>query len=91
MSTPIRMCIACRTRRAKKELFRITRTPAGIVEFDPLQRKQGRGVYLCRDISCIKKAKAKGLLGRSLKTKVPISIYTELIDYLENKSEIRIS
>ena len=86
MSAPIRMCIACKTRRAKKELIRVTRTPAGIVELDPLQKKEGRGVYLCRNISCIEKARTKGLLGRNLKTQVPISIYRELIDYLENKS-----
>jgi len=86
MGAPIRMCIACKTKRAKRELLRITRTPAGIIEFDPQQKKEGRGVYLCQNLSCIEKAKARGLIGRSLKTQVPISIYTELIGYLENKS-----
>jgi len=83
MNTPIRMCIACKTKRAKRELLRITRTPAGIVEFNPQQKKEGRGVYLCQNLSCIEKAKASGLIGGRLKTQVPISIYAELISYLE--------
>ncbi len=54
--SPQRTCIACRTKRAKNELLRVTRTPAGDVELDLEQAKPGRGAYVCRDEACVTRA-----------------------------------
>ncbi|RIH82301.1 hypothetical protein Mlute_02537 [Meiothermus luteus] len=45
---PIRQCVACRTRRPKRELLRIVLGEAGPV-IDPTGRRPGRGAYVCPD------------------------------------------
>jgi len=57
--TPIRTCVACKTKRAKVELVRITKTGAGEVAVGQLE---GRGVYLCPSKGCIEKALRKRLI-----------------------------
>ncbi len=76
--TTERMCCACGTRREKKDLIRIVRTPEGKVTADGTGRANGRGVYLCRDAACIRLAEKKKAAERSLKTEVPAEVYGEL-------------
>lgn len=45
---PLRMCVACRARRPKRELLRIVLTQGGPV-IDPSGKKPGRGAYICPD------------------------------------------
>ena len=45
---PMRMCVACREMKPKKELIRVVRTPEGEIVADETGRKNGRGAYLCR-------------------------------------------
>jgi len=55
---PIRMCLGCRQRKRKEELIRLIRTPDGLA---PAKGRSGneRGFYLCRDWSCLKKARKR--------------------------------
>jgi predicted RNA-binding protein YlxR (DUF448 family) len=53
---PQRTCIACRKTTGKRELVRLVRTPAGIIEVDREGKKEGRGAYLCADPACWEKA-----------------------------------
>ena len=53
---PQRTCVACRTKRDKKDLMRIVLTPEGEIRFDPTGRAAGRGSYLCRNEECLKQA-----------------------------------
>ena len=48
MAEPVRMCVGCRERSAKKELIRIVRTPAGEIVADAAGKTPGRGAYICR-------------------------------------------
>jgi len=50
-NAPRRTCIACRRTRPKHELLRIAATPDG-VRVDPTQTAEGRGAYLCPDVTC---------------------------------------
>ncbi len=75
---PRRMCIACRAHDAKRELYRIVRTPEGAVEPDPTGRRNGRGAYLCGRAACWEKALATGMLARALN----VTIDTETMDAL---------
>ncbi len=54
------------------------RTPAGDVVQDASGRVPGRGAYVCRADACLDKAIAKGVLGRSLKTQLPVDVRTAL-------------
>ena len=78
----MRKCIVTQELFPKKELIRVVLTPEGTVEIDPSGRKNGRGAYIKRDKDIVLEAKSKGLLNRSLKTKVPNEVYEELVQYV---------
>ena len=82
---PMRQCVACRKRCEKDRLLRIVRSVRGRIFLDPDQHREGRGAYLCRDISCLETARKRGVLGISLKTSIPADIYLELAKALENQ------
>jgi predicted RNA-binding protein YlxR (DUF448 family) len=63
---PMRMCIACREMRAKKELMRVVKTPEGILVFDATGKQNGRGAYLCRSSACLERAIKTRALERAL-------------------------
>ena len=63
---PMRMCVACREMRPKKELLRIVRTADGTVEVDRTGKKNGRGAYLCAREECLNKALTIRALNRAL-------------------------
>jgi uncharacterized protein len=54
-AAPRRTCVGCRQKREKHRLLRLTRTPDG-VRFDPEQRFEGRGAYVCPDPECAAQA-----------------------------------
>ena len=68
--TPMRMCVACRQMRPKKELLRVVRTPEGSVLVDRTGRANGRGAYLCNDAECLKKAIKIKALERALEVRL---------------------
>ena len=63
---PMRMCVACREMRAKKDLMRIVRTAEGELRLDLTGKLSGRGAYLCRDAACLNKAIKIRALERAL-------------------------
>ncbi len=62
----MRMCVACREMRAKKDLMRVVRTGEGVLELDRTGKLNGRGAYLCRDEACLRKAVKTRALERAL-------------------------
>jgi len=83
MAIVLRQCVACRTKKEKHLLLRVARLSNGKVAFDPEQKIQGRGAYVCPSPECIQKAKAKDLFFRSLKRAVPFQVYLELAKYVQ--------
>ena len=63
---PMRMCVACREMRAKKDLMRVVRTADGELKLDLTGKLSGRGAYLCRDAACMNKAIKIRALERAL-------------------------
>jgi len=53
---PMRQCMGCRERRAKRELIRVVRCTDGSVCLDFSGKLNGRGAYLCNDVACLQKA-----------------------------------
>ncbi|VAW43115.1 COG2740: Predicted nucleic-acid-binding protein implicated in transcription termination [hydrothermal vent metagenome] len=69
--TPLRTCFVCREKRDKRQLTRLVRTLEGAVLVDPTGKQNGRGAYLCDQITCWKKGVANGrYLNQVLKTTV---------------------
>ena len=60
---PIRTCVICRKKKNKEELIRLVLDKDNRIVIDELQKKEGRGIYLCsNDTSCKEKfTRIKGL------------------------------
>ena len=80
---PLRKCTGCGEMKPKKELLRVLLTPEGDITIDDTGKKNGRGAYLCKSLSCFEKAKKQKGLERSLKTQIPEEIYAKLKDEYE--------
>ena len=64
--TPMRMCVACREMKPKRELIRIVRTPENEICADTTGRAAGRGAYICKSQACLEKAIKIRALERAL-------------------------
>lgn len=75
---PMRRCTGCGEMKEKKSLIRIVRTPDGAIQIDRTGKLNGRGAYLCDDLSCLRTARKRRSLQRSLDTPIPDEIFDEL-------------
>ena len=80
---PMRQCMGCRERRAKKEMIRVVRCTDGAVQLDFSGKLNGRGAYLCPDPECLKKAIRSKALDRSLETDIPEAVWLRLMKEME--------
>ena len=71
---PMRMCIACKTMKPKREMLRIVKSGEEIF-LDKTGRANGRGAYICNDGECIKKLKKQKLINRTFGVSVDDSVY----------------
>ncbi len=67
---PMRQCVACGTKRPKRELMHIVRTPQGEVTVDIKGKAAGRGAYLCRAPACWEQGLRKNHLEHALKVHI---------------------
>ena len=75
---PMRMCVACREMRAKKDLMRVVRTAEGELLLDPTGKMNGRGAYLCRTAACLERAVKTRALERALEAPMNESLKAAL-------------
>lgn len=83
---PMRKCVVCQESAEKRDLFRVVRSPEGEVSLDPTGKKNGRGAYLSKKESCIKKARDKNVLSRHLGVSVPEEVFDQMITELGERS-----
>ncbi len=84
---PMRTCIGCNNAKPKKELIRIVKSSDGEVSIDFTGKKNGRGAYVCRDISCLEMAiKTKRLL-RVFEMPIENEVYEKLKVEIESESD----
>ncbi len=80
---PMRMCLACREMKPKKELIRIVKSQEGIF-LDATGKKNGRGAYICNNLDCIKKCIKTRALNKAFSCEVEQSTYDKLLeDFVE--------
>lgn len=79
---PLRKCVATNEQFPKKEMFRIVRTPEGLVEIDSVGKMNGRGAYLSKTKKAIEIARKKKVLDRHLEVEVNDDIYDRLLEML---------
>jgi len=78
---PLRMCTGCGEMKSKKEMIRVLKTPEDEIVIDTTGKKNGRGAYICNNVSCFQKAVKTRGLERSLKVSIP----AELVEILEKE------
>lgn len=81
---PERKCTGCGERFPKKELLRVVRSPEGEISVDSTGKKNGRGVYICKNAECFKKVRKGDKLSKNLEIKVSDEIYSQIQEILEN-------
>ena len=79
---PQRTCMGCQTKKDKRDLVRIVRSPAGEISVDLTGKKPGRGAYICHDLECLNKVVKSKRLERSLETVSSQEIYEKLKEQL---------
>ncbi len=84
---PLRVCIGCQEKKAKKELVRVVRTPDGSIFLDLTGKKAGRGAYICPLQSCLQKAIKGRRLEKNLQMPVSPELVTAITAMLENEPE----
>lgn len=77
----LRMCVACRQSKDKRELVRIVKNKEGAISLDLTGKKNGRGAYVCKERECFNKLKKQKSLNRAFKANVP----EEVINVLEEE------
>ncbi len=83
---PMRMCIACRELKEKREMLRVVRTSEGAIFIDFSSKAAGRGAYICDNADCIKKLKKQRLLNKVFSCEVSDDVYAAIEEeYYGNK------
>ena len=75
---PVRMCVACRTGRPKRELIRIVKNKENVVLVDQTGKAQGRGAYICPTLECLERAWKIKALSRALECEITEEMISEL-------------
>ena len=75
---PMRMCIACREMKPKKEMTRVVKNADGEIYADPTGKAPGRGAYVCDSEECRQKLNMKRLLHKTFSTDVSMDVYREI-------------
>jgi predicted RNA-binding protein YlxR (DUF448 family) len=65
--TPLRTCVVCREKDAKRTLFRVVKTEEGMT-VDLTGKLNGRGAYLCERGACWERAVIGDVLAKALRT-----------------------
>ncbi len=81
---PVRMCAGCSEHKPKKELVRVVRTPQGEILLDLTGKRSGRGVYVCPNLECLKKARKAKRLERALDCQIPEEVYDRLEEEMQD-------
>ena len=74
--------MGCNERFPKISLLRVVRDPAGSVSLDFTGKKSGRGAYICKNVSCLRKAQKTKRLSRVLECEIPDEVFAQMEEEL---------
>ena len=77
---PLRTCVSCGLKTAKRELLRIVSPPEGRVTVDQGGKLNGRGAYLCMECRAAPESLRRGRLEHSLKTRIGEGEWNNLLN-----------
>lgn len=80
---PLRQCVGCGEMKSKKDMMRVLKTAEDEIVLDVTGKKNGRGAYLCKNVSCFELARKNKGLERSFKMAIPAEVYDSLKKEIE--------
>ena len=80
---PTRRCTGCGEHFPKNTLIRVLRTPEGEVILDLTGKKSGRGAYICKNVTCFKKARKARRIETSLECQISEELYNRMEEELD--------
>lgn len=80
---PTRRCTGCGEHFPKNTLIRVLRTPEGEVTLDLTGKKSGRGAYICKNVTCFKKARKARRIESSLECQISEELYNRMEEELD--------
>ena len=80
---PMRQCLGCNEHKPKNELMRVVRTPEGDTVLDFTGKKSGRGAYVCKSLSCLRKARKSKRLEKNLECAISDEVYDNMESEIE--------
>ncbi|WP_434324392.1 RNase P modulator RnpM [Mycoplasma capricolum] len=81
----LRKDIASNQMLEKHQLIRIVKNKNDEIFIDTTYKANGRGAYLKPDLNSLKIAREKNLIAKSLKSKIDVSIYDQLEEFINAK------
>ena len=81
---PMRQCLGCNEHKPKVELMRVVRTPEGETVLDFTGKKSGRGAYVCKSLSCLRKARKSKRLEKNLECSISEEVYDRMESEIES-------
>ena len=75
---PQRTCIGCNTKKDKKDLIRIVKNKNRDINIDSTGKMEGRGIYICKDENCLKKAIKNKRISKTFEMEIESDIYENL-------------
>lgn len=82
---PMRMCKGCSEMKPKRELIRVVKSPEGDVSIDLTGKKSGRGVYVCKSLECLKKARKSRRFEKDFQCRIEDEIYEVMENELKKQ------
>lgn len=76
--SPQRTCVGCMEKKDKNELIRIVKNKNNEISVDKTGKKEGRGIYICNNITCLEKAIKTKRIENKFETKISEEIYNDL-------------
>ena len=75
---PLRMCLGCNEMKPKRELIRVVHQKDGSILLDATGKQQGRGAYICPQLSCLRAARKARRLEKAFSCRISEEIYDAL-------------
>lgn len=75
---PLRMCVACRELKEKREMLRVVKNSDGKIFIDFSSKASGRGAYICDNPECVQKLRKQKLLNKVFSCAVDDDVYAAI-------------
>ena len=95
---PMRKCTGCGEMKPKSELVRVVKAPdkvsdngevleKGEISLDLTSKKSGRGAYICKSLTCLKKVRKSRRLEHNLECPISPEVYDRMEAELSEEAE----